>query len=117
MTTFVTHVLASIVVSAAMLGIYDRTIAKPARTMAVVDTVAVFRMEEERLTDLLAKDGSPEQRARIANRARRFASDFPQALEQITIDCGCVVVERSALVGTPPHVTDLTPQLKRRMQQ
>ena len=109
------NILISLTVSLAALAAYDRMVARPARTLGVVDSLAVFRLEEQRLAGQMAKDLSPEQRERIAAQARAFARDFPLALEQIAIDCRCLVVERTAVVGTPPHMVDLTPDLKRRL--
>lgn len=115
MKTIALHILITLAVSLALLAAYDRLVARPARTLGVVDSLAVFRLEEERLASQMAKDMTPEQREHVAAQARAFARDFPRALEQIAIDCGCLVVERNAVVGTPPHMVDLTPDLKRRM--
>lgn len=115
MKTIALHILIAAAVSLAALAAYDRLVALPARTLGVVDSLAVFRLEEERLAGQMAKDMSPQQREQVAAQARAFAREFPRALEQIAIDCGCLVVERTAVVGTPPHMVDLTPNLKRRM--
>ncbi|MYM95918.1 hypothetical protein [Duganella vulcania] len=110
------NALLAAIVCIASLAAYDWIIARPYRTVGVVDSVAVFRLEEERLASQMARDMSAEQRDRLASQARAFAREFPRALEQVAIDCGCLVVERSAVIGTPPHMVDLTPELKRRMQ-
>ena len=116
MNPYATHALVAVAASAAMVCAYDRLFARPAFTLRVVDTLAVFRLEEERLAGLMGKDMSPEQRERLAAQARAFAVEFPRALEQLAEECACVVVERSAVVGTPPRMIDLTPELIRRMQ-
>jgi len=115
MRTIALNALIAAVVSVATLATYDRLIVQPRRTLGVVDSLAVFRIEEQRLAGMMTRDMSAEQRERVATQARAFAQKFPLALEQIAIDCRCLVVERSAVVGTPPHMVDLTPELKRRM--
>lgn len=109
------NALIAAIVSLATLAIYDRLIVKPRRTLGVVDSLAVFRIEEQRLAGMMTRDMSAEQRERVATQARSFALKFPLALEQLAIDCRCLVVERSAIVGTPPHMVDLTPELRRRL--
>lgn len=116
MKAMLIQLLVAVAASAAMLGAYDGLVARPARKLGVVDTLSLFRLEEAQLASLMARDTSTAQRERMAARAHAFAEQFPRELEQIATDCGCVVVERSALIGTPPHLVDLTPELKRRMQ-
>lgn len=116
MKAMLIHTMVAAAVSAVMLCAYDGFIARPARKLGVVDTLALFRLEETQLAGLMARDASTGQRERMAARAHAFAEQFPRELEQIATDCGCMVVERSALIGTPPHLVDLTPELKRRMQ-
>lgn len=116
MKTFVLQVLVATLVSLATVAAYERLVARPARTIGVVDALSVLRLEEQRLAGQMVRDMSVEQKERVAMRARTFARDFPRVLDQIAMDCGCLVVDRSAVVGTPPHMVDLTPELKRRMQ-
>ena len=115
MRTIALNALIAAVVSVATLATYDRLIVQPRRTLGVVDSLAVFRLEEQRLAGMMTSEMRPEQRERVAAQARSFAQKFPLALEQIAIDCRCLVVERSAIVGTPPHMVDLTPELRRRL--
>ena len=42
----------------------------------------------------------------------QFAAAFPQALERLSQECGCLVLTRSAVAGVPPNALDLTPALK-----
>ncbi|AXA91342.1 hypothetical protein [Massilia sp. YMA4] len=117
MNAHLTCIAASLACSAGLLAAYDTLVARPARTIGVVDTLAVFRAEEERLAALMTSEMSSQQRERISADAQRFASAFPAALEQIAAHCRCVVIERTALIGTPPHLVDLTPELRKRMGQ
>lgn len=116
MKAFALQLLVAVLASAATLGAYDRLVARPARTVGVVDSLSVLRLEEQRLAGQMVGNMSAEQKEQVAMQARAFAREFPRALEQIAIDCGCLVVDRSAVIGTPPHMVDLTPELKRRMQ-
>ena len=116
MKIVVLQAMVAAIVSLLIVAAYDHLVGRPARTLGVVDTVAVFRLEEERLAGLMARELSQEQRERLAAQARAFAQAFPRALEQLSIDCNCLVVDRAAVIGTPPNMVDLTPALKRRMQ-
>lgn len=110
------QLLVTVLASAATIGAYDTLVGRPARTIGVVDSLAVLRLEEQRLTGQIVGDMSAEQKEHVAMRAQAFAREFPRALNQIATDCGCLVVDRSAVIGTPPHMIDLTPELKRRLQ-
>lgn len=110
------QLLVAALVSAALITAYDRLFVRPVRTIGVVDSLAVLRSEEQHLSAQLTGEMSVQQKERIAVRARTFARDFPRVLEQIAHECGCLVVDRSAVIGSPPNMIDLTPELARRMR-
>ena len=64
------------------------------------------------LTKAAATD--EEKKAALAFGAR-FAAVFPQALEEISEECDCLVLARSAVAGVPPNAVDLTAILKQKV--
>jgi hypothetical protein len=45
----------------------------------------------------------------------RFTAVFPQALEELTQECDCLVLARSAVAGLPPQAVELTAALKQKL--
>ena len=48
--------------------------------------------------------------------AREFAQRLPAALEELPRDCKCLVVLKTAIVGSTPHTVDLTAYLKTKLE-
>lgn len=108
--------VAAVAMNAAMLGTYHYWLVRPIPTVAVVDAARVYREEQER--HLQAISTSPDDTARDAAiaAARRFANAFPAHLAGLEQDCGCLVVDRSAIAAAPGAILDLTVQLRHRVR-
>ncbi len=98
------------------LGItaYDRWVLRPALVVGVVDLSEVYRAKEAEFTRLLTQPGSDADRERALALARNFSQRLPAALDELPRECGCLVVIKSAIAGTP-HGLDLTAVLRRKV--
>ncbi|HRO59512.1 MAG TPA: hypothetical protein PK177_10175 [Burkholderiaceae bacterium] len=104
------------VLSALMLGVYDRTVVRPTQRLAVVDLAMVMQAKEAEFAELMTRSGTPAERERAQALATEFSRRLPAALEQLPAECECVVISKSALLATPREVRDLTPRLQELLQ-
>jgi len=113
------HALLPFAVSAAVagagLGAYDRWVLRPSLAIGTVDLAEVYRAKEAQFTQLLTATGSEEQKQQALALARSFSQRLPAALDELPRECGCLVVLRTAVVGSP-HALDLTPALRRKVE-
>ena len=109
------HAAATVFIVAIALLAYDRVVVRPARLIGVVDVGEVYRLKEAEFTQIVTKSCSEDERQRALSMARQFAQRLPLALEELPRECACLVVVRSAVAGLPPHATDLTALLKRKV--
>lgn len=108
--------VAAVAMNAAMLAAYHYLLVRPIPKVGLVDAARIYREEQER--HLQAISASPDDRARDAAiaAARHFANAFPAHLAGLEKDCGCMVLDRSAIAAAPAAVLDLTPQLRQRVR-
>jgi hypothetical protein len=107
--------LATLIVVALALTVYDHWIAGPNLRIGVVDLNAVYREKESEFTRRVTEAHTDAERDQAMQAARTFAQRLPLALEALSDECQCLVLLSSAVV-TPatPDVPDLTPQLRRK---
>ena len=108
-------VLTLLVVAAALL-FYDRSVVRPAQRIGVVDVAEVYRQKEAEFTQLLTRTPGEEDRQKALLMARAFAQRLPAALEELPRDCGCLVVLKSAVAGPTPQMVELTAALRRKLE-
>ena len=111
----VQFVLTLLVVAAALL-FYDRSVVRPAQRIGVVDVAEVYRQKEAEFTQLLTRTPAEEDRQKALLMARAFAQRLPAALEELPRDCGCLVVLKSAVAGPTPQMVELTAALRRKLE-
>lgn len=104
------------VICAASIGTYHRFVIAPSRTIGVVDAGAVFRAKEAQFVKQMTDSRSEDERQKTMQLAREFTHAFPGALEQLEKECDCMVIDRSAVLGTRPNMVDLTPILKEKVK-
>lgn len=110
--TLLASFLASLLAMAAALAAYHHWIVRPALRVGIVDLGEVYRHKEAEFTHTLTKAVSDDERLQAMASARRFAHRLPVALDELTHECGCLVVLRSAVAGATPRTVDLTSRLK-----
>ena len=102
-------------VAGAGLAAYDRWVLRPALAIGTVDLAEVYRAKEDQFTRLLTGAGSEDERQQALALARSFSQRLPAALDELPRECDCLVVLRTAVVGSP-HAQDLTPALRRKVE-
>lgn len=108
-------VAVSALVAGASLAAYDRWVLRPALAIGTVDLAEVYRAKEDQFARLLTATGSEDKRQQALALARSFSQRLPAALDELPSDCGCLVVLRTAVVGSP-RALDLTPALRRKVE-
>lgn len=97
------------------LAAYDHWVIRPELRIGVVDVGEVYRQKEAEFTLILTRAGSDDERQRAMVIARRFAQRLPVALDELPLECGCLVVLKSAVAGSTARTVDLTAQLKNKV--
>lgn len=116
MKLLLANALLTLLIVAVALLAYDRGVRRPAELIGLIDVGEVVKLHDQRVMAVLAKASATEQdRKRATDFGVQFAAAFPQALEELTQECGCLVLARSAVAGAPPNSVDLTPALKRKV--
>jgi hypothetical protein len=110
------HTLVTLViVSLALVG-YDRMVRRPATRVGLIDVGEVVRLKDARVLDVLTRAAATEAEKKAAmDFGTRFATVFPQALDELTQECSCLVLARSAVAGLPPQAVELTAALKQKL--
>lgn len=111
----VTPALLTILVVSA-IAIYHRTVVRPALIIGLVDVSEVYRAKEGEFTQLLTRASSPEDRLKALAMARSFSQRLPRAIDELSAECGCLVLVKSAVAGAP-NGRDLTPLLRQKLEQ
>lgn len=116
MRAVLAQALVSLVIVCLALVAYDRAVRRPATRIALIDVGELARLKDDRVLEVLTRAGATdeEKKAALAFGAR-FATIFPRALEDLSEECGCLVLSRSAVAGSPPNAIDLTPSLRQKV--
>jgi hypothetical protein len=70
--------------------------------IATVDLQKLVEEEQKRTMDVLAKGGgsvTDEQRSAVEKLTVDFARKLSLSIDQVGIECGCVIVNKAALLG------------------
>ena len=116
MKTFLAQALVSLVIVCVALVAYDRAVRRPAARIGLIDVGELARLKDDRVLEVLTKAGATEDEKKAAVAfGTRFATAFPQALDELSDECDCLVLSRSAVAGSPPNAVDLTPRLRQKV--
>ena len=116
MKALLAQAVVSLLIVCLALVAYDRTVRRPAARIGLIDVGELARLKDDRVLEVLTRAAATddEKKAALAF-GTRFATIFPQALEELSEECGCLVLARSAVAGSPPNAVDLTPSLKQKI--
>jgi hypothetical protein len=110
------HALVTLVIVSLALVAYDRLVRRPAARVGLIDVGEVVRLKEAQVLDVLTRTNATDAEKKAAmDFGMRFATSFPRALEELTQDCDCLVLARSAVAGSPPQAIDMTAALKQKV--
>lgn len=109
--------LANAAISTALIASYVRWVAPPRPpTLAVLDLGELYRLKEAQVTAILVnRDTSPEARAEALKRASGFNREINQLIDALPDECRCLLLARGAVIGPAPLLSDLTPEIRRRL--
>lgn len=110
------NAVVSLLVAACCLLAYDRLIIRPSQWVGVVDVSEVYRIKEAEFASLLTAGRTDEDRQRAMELATTFARRLPQALDELPLECRCLVVMKSVVAGASSNTLDLTPRLKAKLE-
>ena len=108
--------LVAMLAAIGVLAAYDHWVARPAQLVGVVDVADVYRQKEAEFTLIVTRATTDGEREQAMRMARVFAQRLPLALEELTRECGCLVVLRTAVAAPAPRTIDLTAQLRRKVE-
>ncbi len=94
---------------------YDRFVIRPSLQIGVVDIAEVYRLKEHEFTDLVTKTGAESDRQKALAMAEQFAKALPIALDELSQECGCLVLLKAAVPARTPHTIDMTAILKHKI--
>jgi hypothetical protein len=84
--------------------------------IAVLDVAELYRLKESQVAAVLVKrEASDTERVAAIQRAAAFGTEMTTLLDALPAECGCLVLTRGALVGSGARLTDLTPDVRRRL--
>jgi hypothetical protein len=107
--------MSALIVSLALVA-YDRWVRRPAAVIGLIDVGELVRLKDDRVLDVLTRAAATDEEKKAAlGFGTRFASVFPRALEELTQECDCLVLARSAVAGSPPNAVDLTAVLRQKV--
>jgi len=110
------HTLVTLLIVALALVGYDRFVRRPATRIGLIDVGEVVRLKDAHVLDVLTRATATEGEKKAAvDFGTRFTAVFPQALEELTQECDCLVLARSAVAGLPPRAVELTASLKQKL--
>ena len=109
--------LANVAITSAAIAIHARWIAPPRPpTLAVLDVGELYRLKEAQVAAILVnRDAPAETRAEALKRASAFNQELSHLLDTLPDECRCLLLARGALVGPAPMLSDLTPEIRRRL--
>ena len=112
--------LINIFVSACCVAIgivaYDRLVLRPMLVIGVVDAANVFNAKQEQVFNAMTNSRTDIERRQAISDAERFGPRFAAALAQLPQECACLVIDKTAVIGSRTTLIDLTPLLKKKVK-
>lgn len=106
----------ALLAATALIAAYHHWIVRPSLRLGLVDVGEVYRLKEAEFTAIVTKSASDAERERAMGLARAFAQRLPAALDELPVECGCLVMLKSAIAAPSPRAIDLTAHLKAKLE-
>lgn len=79
--------------------------------IAVVDIASIVKIKQTQFTEMLSKPGiTDDDRKRAYDQIQHFGADLGSAVKELPGQCGCIVINKAAIVAG--KMDDVTPTLK-----
>ena len=112
--------LINFIVSACFVAVgiaaYDRLVLRPMLVIGVVDAATVFNAKQEQYVKAIAASRTDIERRQAISDAERFVPRFAAVLAQLPQECACLVVDKTAVIGSRATLIDLTPLLRKKVK-
>lgn len=112
--------LINFIVSACFVAVgivaYDRLVLRPMLVIGVVDAATVFNAKQEQYVKAMAASRTDIERRQAISDAEGFVPRFAAALAQLPQECACLVVDKTAVIGSHTTLIDLTPLLRKKVK-
>ncbi len=106
--------LTALAVAAVPLALQQLRTLQP--KFAVLDVTELYRLKEAQITaSLVQRDADPASRQRLLEAATQFHQDLQALLRDLPKECGCLVLNRAALLGSETEVNDMTLLARQRL--
>jgi hypothetical protein len=109
--------LVTIAILALSFAAYHFAIVRPAFPhFAVVDVAELYRVKEAEFSKIIGDPRATDaDRVKAMQNAQRFAQDLQTLIDTLPKECGCVVLNKAAVMsgGGGFGLTDLTPQARK----
>ncbi|MES2353143.1 MAG: hypothetical protein V4568_01875 [Pseudomonadota bacterium] len=110
-------VLVSFAIFSITLAAYHFVIVRQTiQRFAVVDVAELYRAKEAEFSKIIADPKATDvDRVKAMESAQRFAKDLQALIEKLPKECGCVVLNKAAVMNANESLglTDLTPQARK----
>jgi len=116
MKSLVAPLLVSLAAAVGCTAAYDHWWVSPRLRIGVVDVAVVYHEKEEQFRRLAAASAADKGEDQAMSLARRFAQRLPSALDELPAECGCLVFDKSVLMGDLPGAVDLTDRLREKVK-
>ena len=82
---------------------------------AVVDPLEIYQEKQKEALDIMMKKSSTDdERHKAADLAKTFPEDFNKAVLDLSIECECLVLNKSAVIS--PGLPDFTDRVRQKMK-
>ena len=109
--------LINALVSVAIVLVYALWLSPPPLPrLAVLDVAELYRLKESQVAAVIVRpDATNEERLTALKRAHAFGTEITALIQALPEECRCLVFARGALVSHESLLTDLTPEVRRRL--
>ena len=110
-------ILSNALLSAVFVVVYALWLAPPrGPALAVLDVGELYRLKETQVAAVLVKrESTDEDRTLALKRASAFGLEVTNLIQSLPEECRCLILARGAIVGPAPLLSDLTPEVRRRL--
>jgi hypothetical protein len=116
MKSLLPHIVLTLFIVSLGLAVYDRLVRRPAMRIGLIDVSELVRLKDTRVLDVLTKATATDAEKQMAlSFGSTFAATLPRALDELSQECDCLVLSRSAVAGSPPNAIDLTTSLMQKV--
>jgi hypothetical protein len=111
-------VIALLAIVATIFFAYHLIIIRPTiPRFAVVDIAEIYRAKEKEFSNTIADPNATDMdRKKAIDNAQRFAKDLQTLIDKLPKECGCIVLNKAAVMGSGVVLPDLTQEARKAVE-